>query len=294
MSDTDIPTSGSNYPTVVEMVEGYQFNVTFEVSTATRVFTSATPVGATTLTLPAIGSKFNDDWPFLTLKSISQSYMGNRPTCPKKYTCSYDTRPYPTMELLVTPEPTLGIEIGADCLTYTNPVTDLGTNETLWRWNVGGTKTDAPDLVIPKMEYRTTLTMTRYLYKDDLRDWYEVSHPRLGTINKTAFKTFAIGLVQYAGAQITRVTSENNKAAWRAELKFNVRYVYNPNATTNAAVALDWNYVFDVKDATYKKLCLNGDTATPLYESTEFADLLTTCAPSYTATNPDLPHVLLE
>lgn len=289
MSDT--PTSGSNYPIVVELVEGHQFNVTFEVSTATRIFTTATPIGATTLTLPAIGSPYSDDWPLMTLKSISQSFMGNRPNCPKKYTCSYDTRPLPTMELLVDPTPTFSYEIGADYMTYTNPTTN-DQGDTLWTWHQNSGNTNAPDVIIPKLEYRTTITATRYLYADNLDDWYAVSNARLGTINLTRFIGFDPGFVLYTGAQITKTTSENNRAAWRAELKFIVRMVYNSD-DTNRTSPLDWDYVYDVKTNKYMALELTPDgidTGVYLHASTEFADLLSVNRPLVSTPNPNWPR----
>lgn len=285
------PTSGNNYPTVVELVDGYQFNITSETSTATRVFTTAVPSGATTLTLPAIGSSYSSDWPNLTLKSISHTIMGPNPNCPRKFTCTYDTRPCPTMELLVDPRPTISMEISADYLTYTNS-TSSGSGDTLWRWNVGGTITNAPDIIIPKIEYHATLTTTRYLYRDTLDDWFGVSNPRIGTVNKTEITYFTgwpAETLLYTGAQVAPVTSENNNKMWRAEMKFSGRIVYNPSDTTHST-PLGWNYVFDVADNTYKRLCQDGDLSKPLYQSWELMDLFKTCKPLFLQNNPNLPH----
>ena len=271
-------------PTVVELMEGWSFSQGIEITTGMRTFIDAAALPQyTPIELPLIGASFDNDWPLITCKKIDVKYKEPRPSCPRIYVCSYDSKPTWSMANLTQPPPPITtISIGADQFTYTNPLRSASSGNPgipLWNWD-SQTGPPAVDLGIGQMEYTETISKTRYIYPgNDLTNWREIASILVGHLNTAAFDIYAVGELLFIGADLTEMTNETDVRMWKADLKFRCRYVTD-DATPPKF--LDWNYVFDPKTGRYR-LLVNSVTNAWLYHYSDFGPLFAACLPTITS-----------
>ena len=181
------------------------------------------------------------------------------------------------------PKPITNTSIGGEYLTYTNPMYMSTTGETQWRWFVGGTYTNAPDLIIGNLEYSETVTKTRYIYPGaSLKAWRDAVKTLVGTCNFDPVfdEQYEQGILLFMGADLSEMTNESDVKMWKADMKFKARYVVNRDSPS---ILLGWNYIFNAADAKYELLVdRNGDFT---YAYTDFTTLLTTSLPPITMGN---------
>jgi hypothetical protein len=272
---------------VVEIMKDWGFSRSFEGTNGIRRFISASALPRQTpMDLPIISSPFNPDWPLVTLKQIDCGYLEDRPTCPIIYVCRYDSRPMWSSDGITTPRPVTSSSVGADYLTYTNPSSVSGTGQiTLWKWlTAPATYVDAPDIIIPKLEYSETITKVRYVCSGStLEPWYNATRLLVGGINDaplSSLDNIPRGFLLYLGSDLTEMSNENNNHMWRAEMRFRYRIVWND--TDVPIERLDWTYVFNAQLAKYQQLVVPGTPDRYLYTFVDFTPLLTSCLPPIT------------
>lgn len=257
---------------VVGVVSSWEVVQNVDSWTGTREYVDAAVLPAITPEdLPEIGDSWDLTWIGLRVNSIRMFYLGDDPTCGKKYTVNYSTLP---IESDTSTDYPTTIELSADYQTYSDSKEEYtGTNH--WVWPDGKR---ASELKFRKREITSTIVVHRFVYDSNLNDFMAASTACSGLVNVAATDindiNVGIGQALYLGSSASETRTESGSKKWLVQLKFAVKAV---SLTAGTAPSLTsgygWNYVYRPAKNTYEKVTFGGD---PLYNSTSFAALYTT------------------
>ena len=294
----------------------WKMSIQNNLTTAQRVYLDASAnTGEETETLPVIGQKFSDDYPYLTCKKIDIEYLSDRKDCPRSYTCYYDSNVVQIWYGDAVPIP-CNASISASYDTYTNPPS---AKDGAWYWEKAPSEW-AADVRIPQMIYTETITLTTWIYGTDLKEYHEDAYYKcLNHVNKAVFLGesgttplsgfpppssggFQPGTVLYLGSDLQEVIQRGHQRKWQNTMHFQVRCVPFERSGTSEddwgspfkTGCLGWNGVFNKETGKYDKLCLGVPAVAPavnkyLYKEADF-DVLFTVSAASTGTVPDLPE----
>lgn len=275
---------------VFPIMSGWSFSKSAGLVSGTKVFVdgASAPSGATTETLPAIGSSWDTTYAAVTCKTIKATYVDNNPTCPMRYECYYDSM---SMDQYLSGGDTrrlpISMQISGNFRTYANQVGSAGA----WRWNaIDGSGLDCgAEFNAPICELSKSLSVVRYIYAGDLDRWSEATDKIVGCVNLDDFwpttgtapaagYAFPKETLLYLGADIVEMTNNTNATRWECTLKFEASFKSNDAGTT----MLGWNYEFNPKTGKFEKPeHAVGATWKNLYEKKSFWPLFSTGTASY-------------
>lgn len=244
-------------------MQDWTFQASETLYSGTKVFVDAVaaPDGTTTQTMPNIGDPWDGEWSSTTLKNIRVSYTGNRPSCPRRYECYYDSNSIDSSIAGGDPKRLpVSMQIGGEFKNAANMVGKGGE----WFWK-DSTLTCGTSFFAPIMVPTKTISIVRYIYGSDLDRWSKYTDKMIYTVNDAAFWPAATGVILigggssaeyefpketllYCGADLTEHTNNPDSRRWEATLKFQA--IYNTNDGTTP---LGWNYEWNSDSGKWDK-----------------------------------------
>lgn len=299
-------------PNVIPLVKDWRFETQVGLIVGQKVFVdaSANPSDSTITTLPYVGQSWDGSYTNVLCKKISEEYLAERPNCPKKYVCTYDSVPFSNYEYAGTPfNLPVEAQLSGNFDVYDNPVGKDGS----WYWKKDGSF--AANVRIPKMVFTETVVITRYIYGNDLSEYHQKAlFVCLNKVNDAVFlgaasgtpnnnqvggpwtppntNGFCKGTVLFTGADMVEQVSQSNQKKWEARLHFQIKCVGNDNGGAIDPMAADaqgWNYIYNINTGKYDKITLGQNTTVYQYQEANFDLLFNTSTPSWITPPPPLP-----
>ena len=284
------------------------------IYTGYRVFieSSANPSDSTIIPFPDIGASWDSDYYNVTMKTWEQTRLDDNPTCPREWTCYYDsTLVYNWANgSSIPPYVPIQAELSGEYNTVDNPSTGNGQ----WYWS--NNMSYATNIKIPKYVFTETLVLTRYIYGNDLVDFHsKAMYPCLNKVNNYTFLGyqtvsgivitdpnfwvppkdggFQEETVLFTGCTLDEQVSEYMNRKWECKLHFQVRCVPNATGDTDPTKpgAYGWNYIYNTITGNYDKLLMGIDpvNSPKLFDTADFSLLFTVGTPVITSVNLPLP-----
>jgi hypothetical protein len=287
-------------PAVFLATKNWKMTIEHNLTVAQRVYldSSANPQEPT-VALPLIGEAFNDDYPSLTCKKIDIEYLAERASCPRQYTCYYDTNVVQIWYGQPAPIPT-SISISGSFETYEN---ETGAGGYFWET---APQDFATGIRIPKMVSTTTIDMTTWVYGTNLHNYLKNAYyPCLNKVNLNPFYGsgsagfapattggFEKGTVLFLGSDLNETISDNQQRKWENRMHFQVRSVPIDETAADPFTfgALGWNAVYNKDTGFYDNITLGAGTTEYMFGFADFNLLFTTGTPSNTMPYPLFPQ----
>lgn len=260
--------------TVKALMENWSFSIKSSGTNGTRVYLE--DAGGTT-TLPQIGDAWSADYPYVTLKETTITYLQNSPDCPRKFTCYYDGTNW--IEALVSPDelPT-SLEASGEFISY-KPFSGYGS--TFFWYNT--INPPAEPTKVDQMLYKNIGVITFKLQRTvkDIDDYIAKITPLLCKTNDAEFRGFPVGTVLFSGANTYQYTNKWGAWRWKSELMFVFRKIKAAQGVGQTEVEMvpdSWNYILREDTGKFDRpvYCsgsLGQDPKTYLYQQASFEPL---------------------
>lgn len=228
---------------VYPLMENWSFNITQSGITGKRTYLECADglTGVTAEALPTIGTKWDDDYPTCTCKSIDVTYVQNNENCGRKYVCSYDSSAFVQSEEIAADDLPINVMISGSHVAI-EPFTNLDannkkTNDITYYWNWDSDNAGVHQS-IGKMFGICNIKFTRVV--DDAANYVKRCLKYVGYVNEGVFFGFTSGMVLFEGVELFQFKNKFGNTRWKAQLSFAVKNVTN-NFTEYQKNG--WNYM---------------------------------------------------
>jgi hypothetical protein len=217
---------------VYPLVSQWHFLVTQDSVSGVRVYLDGSAgLNVTQVELPKIGEQWDDDYQYVTCKSVDTSYLNDNDNCPKKYICAYDGVPF-TQTAISGNENDLPktVSIGGENRAF-EPKS--GT----WKW-----ESDGEPISNQNLNLRTVvanISISRVV--KDFDGYMQTVFKLAGRINSEKFLGFPVGTVLFVGANMSEFKNRMGSKRWMADLNFQAKSC-NGRIETGVANADGWTY----------------------------------------------------
>jgi len=231
----------ANDPTIVyALTQNWSFTISDSGVIGTRVYletTAAMPVASTTL--PKLGSTWDSDYPFVTLKTITITYINDNDNCGRLFTCSYDGSPYTQ-----TAEPLSSEELPKN-VSVTGELVSWEPTKSSYKWLDGVAVAQPVFVQVANAE----ITVTRVV--KDFDAYMAQVFFCTNLCNDSELFGFPEGALMFAGADMTEFKNKMGNKRWKADLKFVARKCQGDIAA-GASDPDGWGWTFQLREDTGK------------------------------------------
>jgi hypothetical protein len=242
-----------------KLLEGWSFTISQTGQTGSKAYLVDSPdlPGQTREAVPTIGEAWDDDYPEVTCKSITKTFMTGCVSA-AKWTCYFDTLPFNEASTpLSSDDLSRSVDVGGEFLAW-EPKAGAG-----WSWDTGGAQVKQP---IFKNLVQSTIRIPVIVGTFD--DFWRTSLDTCGRINDAEFLNIPEGNVLYVGCNIVEYKNAWGARRWRADMNFVVRSLGDADIDASGN---NWQYMMNEATGFWDKpKDSDGDF---MYETADFSQL---------------------